>query len=111
MDYTPEGKSMKKSIFLAVIVLAGCTNTQQEFCEQASSKLCGQCEMCGDYKACGLTRTSDRADCERRLQSVCAAYDAVYSAEAGRSCLARLDERKMCEEIAKGTPEACTKLF
>ena len=106
---------MKRLYFIAVCVglvcLCGCRDVHRSFCEQAAAKLCDRCAQCGDYKSCGLLRATDRAACVSSLESVCAAYDAVYSAEVARSCLSQLDSLTCDALKSGGKPEVCTRLF
>lgn len=97
------------SLFLLFVV--GCQDEQKRFCIQAASSLCAQCEQCGDFTACGLTRVTNRHDCVTTLEHVCSAYDSLYSKEVGRACLHGIEQLK-CETLkASGKPEVCTRLF
>ena len=106
---------MNRLYFIVVCVglacLCGCRDVHRSFCEQAATKLCDRCAQCGDYKSCGLLRTSDRNSCISSIESVCAAYDAVYSAEVARSCLSQLDSLTCDSLKSSGKPEVCTRLF
>ena len=106
--------TMKQRILLfalAVVMLAGCQDEQKRFCVQASNALCDRCQSCGDFKACGLNRVTSKEDCAATLQSVCAAYDSLYSGEVARTCLQGI-ESLSCEQLkSSGKPDVCTRLF
>ena len=100
-------------LYITIILIAtGCQDEQKQFCIQASTKLCDRCQSCGgDFHACGLNRIHSREECVQVLQTVCAAYDSLYSKEVSRTCLHELDQIS-CEKLkAEGKPETCTRLF
>ena len=107
---------MKWWIGFAVIGMAslvwGCQNPQNRFCKEAVSELCSRCESCGnDFKPCGLTQTSDRAECESTLMGVCAAYDAEFKHELSRTCLEQLNHLTCDQLRSNGKPDTCNRLF
>ena len=105
---------MKHFVWIIIgclLCVCGCLDPHRSFCEQAASKLCDRCTQCGDYKSCGLLRTTDRASCVSSIESVCAAYDSMYSSEVARSCLEQLDALSCDSLKSSGKPEMCTKLF
>lgn len=104
---------MKKLLILSLLLisLTGCQDEQKRFCTEATTQLCTLCEQCGDFKACGLTRVNNRAECINTLANVCSAYDSLYSKEVSRACMQGIQQLN-CETLkATGKPEVCTRLF
>ena len=99
-------------LFAIILLLAGCQNPQKRFCDRAVEMLCTKCEQCGgDYKACGLNRTTNKAECISTLSNVCSAYDGVFKQEVSQTCLEQLSQIS-CEQLkSSGKPEMCTRLF
>ena len=96
---------------LFIFMLAGCQDSQKHFCVQTSTSLCDRCQSCGDFKACGLTRTTSKDECISILQNVCASYDSLYSNEVARTCLQSINSLTCDQLKANGKPEVCTRLF
>lgn len=107
---------MKRMIWLfavgGLILLSSCQDPHKKFCDRAVDMLCTKCEQCGgDYKACGLNRTTSKADCISTLSNVCSAYDGVFRQEVSQTCLEQLNQIN-CEQLrSSGKPEVCTRLF
>ena len=107
---------MKRMIWLFaigfLILLSSCQDPHKKFCHQAVNTLCTKCEQCGgDYKMCGLNKTTSKADCITTLSNVCSAYDGVFKQEVSSTCLMQLNQIS-CEQLRdSGKPEMCTRLF
>ena len=99
-------------LFAIILLLPGCQNPQKQFCDRAVETLCAKCEQCGgDYKSCGLSRITNKAECISTLSNVCSAYDGVFKKEVSQTCLEQLYQIN-CEQLkSSGKPEMCTRLF